>query len=265
MAGRVLSPRRRRARRAWARLAWRWGLGLLGAVLAGLALWTFWGLPDTRPLRDPKWVQRRFALKEWTTLKDCAPLARRAVLLSEDDIFFRHRGWRFDELGSALWANFRSLSFRRGASSLTQQVVRNAFLDRKKSLRRKLRELILARRADAEVGKRALFEDYLNLAEWGPKCERGIAAAARIYFAKDPSALSPREGALLAWLLPNPRRRGPRLLKGPPPAAKAHAALLLRRLGAEGGLSAAQMHSELKALGVLPPEGGAEEEDLEDE
>ena len=227
----------------------------LGAflLLSGLAfaltgaLWR--GLPDPRPLRDPAWVMRRFGLTAWTPLAQVSPLALRAVLLSEDDSFFEHDGLRMDEWPSAAWDDLLNLRYKRGASSITQQVVRNAFLDKDKALSRKAVELLLARKADGLVGKRRLLEDYINLAEWGSRGERGIAAAASGHFGKAPGQLNAAEGALLSWLLPQPRLRGRRLDQGDlSMRARRHLRRILARLVREGGLSEDDAAAQAQAL-----------------
>lgn len=206
-------------------------------VLAALALVELRSLPDPRPLRDPAWVGKHFGLTQWTPLAQCSPDAVQAILLSEDDTFYRNHGLRLDEVGSAAREDLLHLRYQRGASSLTQQVVKNAFLGRQKTLLRKGKEMLLASRADRLVDKRALLEDYLNLAEWGPNHERGITWAAQAYFGCAPAALKARDGALLAWLLPDPGRRSRLLLKGElPAAAKRHVKALLERMQREGGL-----------------------------
>jgi len=217
------------------------------AIYAGLlafAALVFWGLrslPDPWPLRDQAWVERRFGLKQWTRLADCSRPAVRAIVLSEDDSFYRNHGLRLDQVASAAWEDLLHLSYRRGASSLTQQVVKNAFLDKQKTLARKLKEMVLASRADRLVDKQTLLEDYLNLVEWGPDHERGIAWASQRYFGCAPAALSARDGALLAWLLPDPSRRSRMLLRGRlPEAAKRHVRALLLRLQQEGSIGPGQ-------------------------
>ena len=216
-----------------------------GAALA----WLSQDLPDPRPLRDPAWVAKRFDLSEWTPLATVAPGALRAILLSEDDTYFQHHGLRLDELGSAFWDDLSTLRYKRGASSITQQVVKNAFLGKEKTLSRKLRELLLARRADRVVGKRPVLEAYLNLAEWGPQGQRGIAFAARRYLGKAPDKLTASEGALLAWLLPDPRSRGRCLRRGElPSAARHHIRHLLEALVREDALT----QDQADAMRVLP-------------
>lgn len=226
---------RRLGPRHWGALVWLMLLPLLGG----------WGLmatlPDPRPLRDPAWVRRRFGLAEWTPLDQVAPVAVRAVLISEDDTFYHNDGVRLDEMGAAAWDDLRSLRYERGASGVTQQVVKNAFLGPQKSLLRKLRELVLARRADALVDKRRLLEDYLNLAEWGAQRQRGIAYAARAFFGKTPAQLDAREGALLSWFLPDPHLRCLWVRRGElPRGARRHVALVLERLEARGALAPGQ-------------------------
>jgi monofunctional biosynthetic peptidoglycan transglycosylase len=85
------------------------------------------------------------------------------------------------------------------------QVVKNVFLSQEKTLYRKAKEFILAIRLDRHVSKRRVLEVYFNIAEWGEGIF-GIGAAARKYFGKTPSELTPKEGAFLAMLLPSPKR-----------------------------------------------------------
>jgi membrane peptidoglycan carboxypeptidase len=213
--------------------------------VAALVLLELHSLPDPRPLRDPAWVEKHFGLTQWTPLADCSRPAVRAILLSEDDSFYRNHGLRMDQVASAAWADLLHLSYRRGASSLTQQVVKNAFLGKQKTLLRKVKEMALAMRADRLVDKRSLLEDYLNLAEWGPHHERGIAWASRAYFGCAPAALSARDGALLAWLLPDPSHRSRMLLRGRlPDSAKRHVRELLWRLQVEGSIPPGEAAAE---------------------
>jgi monofunctional biosynthetic peptidoglycan transglycosylase len=221
-------------------MRWIAGLSVLALLAAGLSVLVGSGLPDPRPLRDPAWVQQRFKLGEWVPLEQVNPLAVRAILLSEDDTFFHNHGLRMDQLGPAAWEDLLAMRYKRGASSLTQQVVKNAFLGEQKSLLRKLRELWLAHRASALVPKKRLLEDYLNLAEWGPHKERGISFAARFCFGKTPAQLDAKDGALLSWMLPDPRHRALWIRRGQlPEGARRHIALLLGRLQDEGSLDPA--------------------------
>jgi membrane peptidoglycan carboxypeptidase len=93
----------------------------------------------------------------------------------------------------------------RGASTITQQLAKNLFLSREKTLARKVREAALTIALEATVPKQRLLEIYLNVAEWGPGLW-GIGPAARHWFGKDARELTPREAVFLASVIPNPVR-----------------------------------------------------------
>jgi hypothetical protein len=133
----------------------------------------------------------------------------RAVLESEDAGFFGHKGFDLSEIQEALAKEGRL----RGASTITQQLAKNLFLSRDRTLARKVREAFAAVALEVAVGKRRILEIYLNLVEWGEGVN-GIGEAAQHWFGKDARVLSPKEAAMLATVLPNPvryemyRRRG---------------------------------------------------------
>jgi len=133
----------------------------------------------------------------------------RAVLESEDAGFYGHHGFDLAEIQEALSDGGRL----RGASTLSQQLAKNLFLSRDRTLSRKAREALATVALEVAVGKRRILEIYLNLAEWGEGVY-GIAEAARHWFGKDARALSPKEAVMLATVIPNPvryemyRRRG---------------------------------------------------------
>ena len=133
----------------------------------------------------------------------------RAVLESEDAGFYGHKGFDLSEVQEALSNGGRL----RGASTLTQQLAKNLFLSRDRTLSRKVREALATIALEVAVGKRRILEVYLNLAEWGDGVN-GIGEAAQHWFGKDARTLSPKEAALLATVIPNPvryemyRRRG---------------------------------------------------------
>jgi membrane peptidoglycan carboxypeptidase len=133
----------------------------------------------------------------------------RAVLESEDAGFFGHKGFDLSEVQEALSNGGRL----RGASTLTQQLAKNLFLSRDRTLSRKIREALATIALEVAVGKRRILEIYLNLVEWGDGVY-GIGEAAQHWFGKDARALSPKESVMLATVIPNPvryemyRRRG---------------------------------------------------------
>ncbi len=141
----------------------------------------------------------------WVKIGNISKAAMGAVVVSEDWAFFAHDGFDANQLKEAIKEDLADHRFARGASTITMQVVKNVFLSQEKTLYRKAKEFILAIRLDRRVPKRKVLEVYFNIAEWG-EGTFGIGAAARKYFAKVPSELTPKEGAFLAMLLPSPKR-----------------------------------------------------------
>jgi hypothetical protein len=131
------------------------------------------------------------------------PLFVKALLIAEDSAFFSHHGLDLTELPKALAANWAEGGAVRGASTITQQLAKNLFLTREKSLKRKLQELPLAFLLEAALGKDRILEIYVNVIEWGPGVY-GLRPAARYYFGKEPGALSPKETAFLVVMIPGP-------------------------------------------------------------
>lgn len=141
----------------------------------------------------------------WTSLSQVSKIAIGAVIVSEDWSFYSHKGYDPVAIREAIIEDIEAGGFVRGASTLTQQLAKNVFLEREKNLWRKLREFWLAIELEEKVGKRRILEAYFNVAEWGEGVF-GIRAACRHYFGKSPSEISPREAAFLAMLLPSPKK-----------------------------------------------------------
>ncbi len=154
---------------------------------------------------SPEVILRRGRPSGWIPLPQISRAASNAVIVSEDWAFFSHPGYDLGQIREALQHDLEKGEFARGASTITQQVVRNVFLSKEKTLWRKAKELVLAVRLDRKVSKNRILEIYLNIAEWGPGIF-GIGEASRYYFDKHPADLTAREGAFLAMLLPSPRR-----------------------------------------------------------
>jgi len=127
----------------------------------------------------------------------------RTLLIAEDAAFFSHPGIDLTELPKAIAANIARGGAVRGASTITQQLAKNLFLSREKSLQRKLKELSYSFLLESTLGKQRILEIYLNVIEWGPGLY-GLRPAARHYFDKDPWTLSAREIAFLVSLIPGP-------------------------------------------------------------
>ncbi len=198
-------------------------IGVLVAGVCGVAGWSVYRFiesefPDVSVLKThypvvkyegegkPFTVSLRKSMPPgWTTLGGVSRYAVGAIIVSEDWAFYSHKGYDANQIKEAIKADIEEGRFARGASTITQQVVKNVFLTREKSLWRKVKELVLSVRLEEAVGKRKILESYLNIAEWGEGIF-GIRAAARFYFDKSPLELTAKEGAFLAMLLPSPKR-----------------------------------------------------------
>jgi monofunctional glycosyltransferase len=140
----------------------------------------------------------------WTPSSDIPQEMKWSVILAEDASFYKHEGIDVKAIKNAIKYDLEKKSLARGASTITQQVAKNLFLSREKTLTRKVKELYLAKRMEQELSKGRIIELYLNVVELGPMVY-GIGHGARYYFGKDASHLSPRECAFLAAMLPGPR------------------------------------------------------------
>lgn len=127
-----------------------------------------------------------------------------AVILAEDANFYSHEGFDVKAIKNAIKYDLEKKSLKRGASTITQQTAKNLFLSREKTITRKLKEIYLAYRMEQELTKGRIIEFYLNVVELGPMVY-GIGHGAQYYFGKPASALTPRECAFLAAMLPGPR------------------------------------------------------------
>ena len=229
-AAKPASPRRR-----WpARLAW----GVLIVVVVVLLL-PYILVPLYRVI-DPvstlmlwRWASGARVVRTVAPLERIAPALPVTVIAAEDGRFCTHRGIDFRELREAIDAA-DDLGAARGGSTITQQVAKNLFLWPGRSFIHKAVEFPLALWIDLVLPKRRVLEIYLNIAEWGPNGEFGAEAASRHAFNKPARALSAREAALLAAVLPNPRRRSARL---PGPAVRRLAAVYEARAAAQAALA----------------------------
>jgi monofunctional biosynthetic peptidoglycan transglycosylase len=140
----------------------------------------------------------------WTPSENIPPEMKWAVILAEDSRFYKHEGIDVKAIKKAIKYDLEKKSFARGASTITQQVAKNLFLTREKSISRKIKEIILAKRMEQDLTKGRIIELYLNVIELGPMVY-GIGQGAQYYFGKPAGALSPRESAFLAAMLPGPR------------------------------------------------------------
>jgi monofunctional biosynthetic peptidoglycan transglycosylase len=220
------------------------GIAVLFGAGFAYAAFIYLTLPDVRPLRTanpettafmelrarqarargeaPKKTQR------WVPYNRISGNLKRAVLVAEDSGFWQHEGIEFEQMRESIEANLERLEFARGGSTITQQLAKNLYLSPSKNPVRKLREILIARRLEAELTKQRILELYLNVIEWGDDIY-GAEAAARRYFGKAAADLGPQEAALLAGAIINPHVHSP----GRPTARlRRRQQMILRRMGA---------------------------------
>lgn len=195
LADRILVPFRWMQR-------WVFRVVLLGVVitLGTVAAHRFLNPPDTLYMRQE--AARLGTLdRQWMPMADIAPVMARAVVAAEDANFCNHWGFDMGAIRAAI-----EEGGGRGASTLTQQVVKNTYLWHGRSWIRKALEAAITPIVEAFWPKRRILEVYLNVAEFDAGVF-GVEAAARHYFGVGPEDLSPTQAARLAAILPNPKDR----------------------------------------------------------
>jgi monofunctional biosynthetic peptidoglycan transglycosylase len=140
--------------------------------------------------------------KSWLRLKSISKEAITAIVISEDWAFYSHSGVDFRQIYHSIKDAFKGKNLR-GASTISQQVVKNIYFSSRRSFVRKFYELFYTSFLEFNLSKSKILELYINLAELGPEVY-GLNNASRYYFNKHPSELSARHGAFLATMLPSP-------------------------------------------------------------
>lgn len=199
---------------------------MLGAAAFGFGClsYMYLTLPDIRPLRTSNPSTTAFMeirsdearangktprrVQQWVSYGRISPSLKRAVLVAEDAAFWQHEGVDYDELEESIKVDWARGQLVRGASTITQQLAKNLYLSPSRNPLRKVRELIIARRLEAELEKVRIFELYLNVIEWGDGIY-GCEAASRAYFSAPSSSLTAVQSALLAGAIVNPRVLSP--------------------------------------------------------
>jgi hypothetical protein len=191
-------------------------------------------------------------LPGWVSLADAGWMPE-AVIAAEDIRFRTHPGFDLVAIQEALEAAPREVRVR-GGSTITQQLAKNLFFDGRRTLRRKLRELLAALALEERMSKDGILALYLNVVHFGPGI-RGVGAAADAWFLKAPGQLSPREAAFLASILPAPNMWHRRITEtGKPPVKRVDE--VLNRMRMRGVLTQAEHGRErARRLRIVPPYG----------
>ncbi len=193
--------------------SWIRGLFILIFILATLSTFFYYNsfIPQIAQLKTdyPHWQDGKLIAirpklpKSWVRLSTIKREVRMAIVVSEDWEFYNHPGIDVVQIKDAIWEHLLYSTRLRGASTITQQVVKNLLLTNERTFSRKFVEVIGALYMDDLLSKDQILEIYLNIVQFGDHIY-GISAASRHYFGKNASELSAREGAFLAMLLPNP-------------------------------------------------------------
>ena len=146
--------------------------------------------------------------KQYAELETLPPHLPAAFVAVEDKRFYAHGGLDVLRIGKAALRNIASFSFREGASTISQQLIKNTHLSGEKTIRRKLKEWKLTRQLEKNYSKEQILELYLNSIYFGHSAF-GVGSAAQYYFGKDAGELVPAESAMLAALVRSPNRYSP--------------------------------------------------------
>ncbi len=131
-----------------------------------------------------------------------------AILSAEDPNFFKHHGIDFTQLKESLMIDLKQMRYARGASTITMQTARTLFLTPEKTIRRKVKELLITLIMESLLPKNRIFELYLNYAEFGPGIF-GVEASCNYYFHKSSSKLTVYEAVSIAAAIPSPMNFNP--------------------------------------------------------
>ncbi|HTB77415.1 MAG TPA: PBP1A family penicillin-binding protein [Polyangiaceae bacterium] len=238
---------------------------ILAAAVVGLVVRHFEaGLPGVSDLRAYQAPQvTRVLARDGTLLAELftqrrtvvpiaslPPHVKLAVLAAEDAGFYEHEGLNYWGIARAMLVNLRSRGARQGGSTITQQVVKNLLLNsRERTLSRKIREALLSRRLEQELGKDEILELYVNNIYFG-RGRYGIEEAARDDFGRSAKDLTIAQAALIAGRIANPRDYGPRASMT---LALGRRAYVLGQMHEKGFLSDAQWEAATKEAVTLAP------------
>ncbi|MBE7073881.1 MAG: hypothetical protein E7379_02180 [Clostridiales bacterium] len=158
---------------------------------------------ENKPIKEDNEISNAYAKLD--TLND---YTLDAFISIEDKTFYSHNGVNYKRIAKATFNNLKSRSFKEGASTITQQLIKNTQLSSEKTLTRKIKEVALAKKIESKFNKDEILELYLNVIYFGNNCY-GIESASNYYFSKQAKDLSLDESALLAGMIKSPAKYSP--------------------------------------------------------
>jgi monofunctional biosynthetic peptidoglycan transglycosylase len=206
---------RKKSRPRW----WKWAKITILVILGVVILYQGWIVfsifryrstnPSSTAMMDQRASEARARGEDVKRVQMWVPYDRisrnvtRAVLAGEDSRFFDHAGFDWEEIRKALEEDWNEGQFKRGASTITQQLAKNLFLSTSKNPLRKVHEALITKEMEWILGKRRILEIYLNVIEWGDGVY-GAEAAARTYFNTSAASVSADQAAFLSAIIPSP-------------------------------------------------------------
>lgn len=204
--------------RFWRWLRWSWRIAMLLLVIDIFYIMTIW--PDWSSLAFGDIPKSRF-IQNYEKKSSTPPLQwqpvslnwmpyhmRRAVIAAEDARFYSHNGFDVIAFKEAMDTNLELMQFKYGASTISQQTIKNLYFSSSRSPLRKWHELIFTLGMEWNLKKDRILEIYLNIAEFG-KGIYGVESASQHYFGKSVYSISHHEAAMLAACLPSPVKHNP--------------------------------------------------------
>ncbi|MFW5470359.1 transglycosylase domain-containing protein [Knoellia sp. CPCC 206435] len=195
--------------------------------------------------------------RESVELKQVPVHVQRAMLAAEDRNFYKNNGISPTGIARAVWVAVKGGQATQGGSTITQQYVKNYFLSQDRTLQRKAREILISVKIDGQQSKDEILENYLNTIYYG-RGAYGIQTAAKAYFGKDVSKLTPAEGAFLASAIRGPSFYDPRLGEEQVKNAQTRSSYILDAMVAQGWLTPQQRAAATfpKFAEYKPPSAG---------
>ncbi|HQS66910.1 MAG TPA: monofunctional biosynthetic peptidoglycan transglycosylase [Sulfuricurvum sp.] len=200
-----------------------WKITLILLLLGAVDIARYFVYPDINALKEIRPVPTAFMqyrqdewaaenrdmqiTQKWVNMSNISPNIIKAVLIGEDDGFWKHDGFDVKGMENAIERSIKKGTLA-GGSTISQQLSKNLYLSPSKNPVRKIKEAIITWRIEKTLSKRRILEIYLNVAEWGDGIF-GIEAAARHYYHKSAKNLTAKEASRLAAVLPNPIRYNP--------------------------------------------------------
>lgn len=158
---------------------------------------------DNKPIKEENTVNESYA--EISTISEDT---KNAFISIEDKEFYKHNGVNYKRIVKAMLSNLKAMKFKEGASTITQQLIKNSHLTSAKTFERKITEIALSTKLEKQFSKDEILEQYLNIIYFGNNCY-GIEEASEYYFSKPAKELKLEESALLAGMIKSPSKYCP--------------------------------------------------------